>query len=829
MRTRPETAAITSRHVWPHFFCMRSLFVTLLLFAFYCASPNPSLAQTPGQQPPEQHYTILGITVVGNRTSDAATIISQSSLYRGEQLTLPSDAVRAAIAQLWNMGIFRTVDIVVDKQVTQPDSTIGLFLSIHVSELPHLEKTTITGNKEIKTADIEKALSLIEGQYLRPWELEAGKNRVQALYEKEGYHFATITIQQTPVSDSTKVDLTITINEGKEMVVRHIDFEGNTHVSSGDLRSAMDDTKEKVWWNIFQSGSFDELKYEADKKKVLDYYHSKGYRDAQILGDSVWTTGENNLNILIHVYEGQQYYIRDIAVVGAEVFTPEQVITHLGFRKGDLYDQVRLETNLHGPTQDFSDVGSLYYDRGYLATLTTEPTVVNGDSVDLVIRVVEGKEHYFRYVDIKGNTKTKDYVIRRELFTLPGDAFSRAAVIRSMRQLAALNYFNQEKLAPELYPQPDVTDVDITYNVEEKSSDTFNASIGYGGSLGFTGSVGVSFNNFDITDPLHGGGGEVLSVSAQLGQLNYQSYSLSFNEPWLNQTPTSLGFQLYSTSSDYIDTTYQAGVTISLGRRLRWPDDFFRVDWALSGLYSNIIGGGGLYLPGIHDETAVQQVISRTSTDNPIFPTTGSEFAFLLKAAYLPLASVAPNQPANYFRSGLTMKFYTPMLSIAGQNKLVLMTSADVGQMTALGAHPYVPPTELFVMGGSGLATGIYSIPMRGYPDASIGVQKGIAQNTIYAPGGDAYAHYVAELRFIVSMEPIPIYFLTFAEAGNVWADFSHADLFDLKRAVGVGGRVQVPAVGLIGIDFGYGFDPINGAFGAPSKWNTAFQFGRGF
>jgi len=807
---------------------MRSLFVTLLLFAFYnSASSIAAMAQMPG--PPEQHYTILGITVVGNRTSDASTIISQSALYKGEQLSLPSDAVRAALTQLWNMGIFRNVDIVVDKSVPQPDSSIGLFLSIHVQELPHLKKYTISGNKEIKTADIEKALSLSEGQYLRPWELEAGKNRVQALYEKAGYHFATIAFEQSSsVEDSSKIELTIAINEGKEMVVRHVDFEGNTRVPSGDLRSAMEDTKEKKWWNIFSSGTFDELKYEADKKKVVDYYHSKGYRDAQIVSDSVWTTGDNNLNILIHVYEGQQYFIRNIAVVGSEVFTPEQIITHLGFRKGDIYDQVRLETNLHGPTQDFSDVGSLYYDRGYLATLTTEPSVVSGDSIDLIVRVLEGKEHYFRYVDVKGNTKTKDYVIRRELFTRPGDVFSRAAVIRSMRQLAALNYFNQEKLAPELYPQPDVTDVDITYNVEEKSSDTFNASVGYGGSLGFTGSVGVSFNNFDITDPLHGGGGEVLSVSAQIGQSQYQSYSLSFNEPWLNQTPTSLGFQVYTTSSAYIYTSTQTGATLSLGRRFRWPDDFFRADWSLSALHSNITNGGGIYATGTHDETAIQQVISRTSTDNPIFPTTGSEFALLTRFAYLPIASVAPNQPANYYRNGFTMKFYTPMLAIAGQNKLVLMTSADIGQMGALGSHPYVPPTELFVMGGSGLATGIYSIPLRGYPDAAVGVQKGIAQNSIYAPGGDAYAHYVAELRFIVAMEPIPIYFLTFAEAGNVWADFSHADLFDLKRSLGVGGRVQVPAVGMIGIDFGYGFDPI-GAFGARSGWQTHFQFGRGF
>src|SRR5205823_9115186 len=215
-----------------------------------------------------------------------------------------------------------------------------------------------------------------------------------------------------------------------------------------------------------------------------------------------------------------------------------------------------------------------YYDRGYIAQVGKEETVVAGDSVDLLVRVQEGKQHYFRYVDVKGNTKTKEYVIRRELFTRPGDAFSRAAIIRSMRQLSQLNYFNQEKLQPEVNIQPDATDVDVIYNVEERSSDTFNASIGYGGTLGLTGSVGVSFNNFDITDPLHGGGGEILSVSAEIGSSAYRTLSLSFSEPWLNQTATSLGFQIYTTHSEYVYTQDRTGGALSLGRRFRWPDDY---------------------------------------------------------------------------------------------------------------------------------------------------------------------------------------------------------------------------------------------------------------
>ena len=792
---------------------------------------SPAAAQTPNNPPSSemgQQYTVLGISVTGNRSGDAQTIISQSGLYKGEHLTLPSDAVRAAIQQLWSMGIFSDVQVVVEKQVPQSDGTIGLFLGIRVAELAHLGKYTIAGNKEIKTAEIDKALGLRPGDFIRPWDLEAGRNRVKALYEKEGYHFATITITPIPTVDTGVADLSITINEGREMIVREIAFTGNIHVASGDLRSAMEDTKEKRWWKIFSSGSFDEKKYEADKGKIVDYYHSKGYRDVQILGDSIWVTGENDLHILIHVFEGAQYHVRNIAVIGAVVFTPDEIRDHLGFRKGDIYDMVRLEENLHGPSPDFTDVGSIYYDRGYLANIVKEETVVGADSIDLLVRVQEGKEHFFRYVDIKGNTKTKEYVIRRELFTRPGDPFSRSAIIRSIRQLAQLNYFNQEKLQPELNPQPDVTDVDITYNVEEKSSDTFNASIGYGGVLGLTGSVGVSFNNFDITDPLHGGGGEVMSVTAEIGAQSYSTYSLSFTEPWLNQRPTSLGFTVYTTHTAYIYTANVSGAALSLGRRFKWPDDFFRGDWTLKAQHSNITNGGGIYTTGIHDETSIQQAISRISTDNPIFPTTGSEFSFLTRIAYLPLRSIAPNQPANYFKNDFLMKFYTPMLSIGGQNKLVLMTSAQVGQLGGVGSTPYVPPTELFVMGGSGLATGIFSIPLRGYPDANVGVQKGRNLTTTYAPGGLSYARYVGELRFIVSLEPIPIYFLTFAEAGNVWEDFTHADLFDLKRAAGVGARVQVPAVGLIGIDFGYGFDPIS-TFGAPSGWQTHFQFGKGF
>jgi outer membrane protein insertion porin family len=622
------------------------------------------------------------------------------------------------------------------------------------------------------------------------------------------------------------VRLYFDIGEGEETIVRHIDFTGNVHMLPSDLRSAMSETSEKYWYNIFSSGKFDQKKYEDDKKKIVAFYHKNGFRDAAILGDSIWVTNKDNLNILIHVYEGNQYYVRNIAVTGNDVFSEFEILRGVGLRKGDVYDMEKLELNLRGPSADFSDVGSLYYDRGYLVNVNKEETVVSNDSVDITVRVQEGKRYYFRNIDIAGNTKTKDFVIRRILYTRPGDPFSRSAIIRTLRELAQLNYFNQEKLEPKVDFVPDATQVDVTYKVEERSSDTFNASIGYGGAQGLLGSLGVSFNNFDIADPLHGGAGQVMSAQAEFGQSQYRTFSLGFREPWLWQEPTSLGVSLYYTTSAYYYTIKRTGGTLSVGRRLRWPDDFFSVEGTFRAEKNNITNGGTVYADGTHDETSIQFVISRNSTDDPLFPGQGSELTYLGRVAYLPINSPPPNQPSNYFKNSFTLKFYTPLAQFGASQKLVLATVVDVGQLGSVGHNPYIPPSERFTMGGAGFASGFYTIPLRGYNDASIGIEQ--SPTSTFSEGGAAYTRYVAELRFQISREPIPLFVLAFAEAGNVWKDWSHADPFDLKRSMGVGARVQVPAVGLLGIDLGYGFDSPY-AFGVKSGWHTHFQFGKFF
>lgn len=791
-----------------------------LLFFICLLCSNISFAQ-----PAEKEYIIMGILVEGNESGSAETILAQSQLGKGQTITIPSDDVRRATNRIWGQNIFSDVDIVVDKISTQTDGKDGIYLTIKVKELPRIDTVTFTGNKNVSNADIQKLIPFYKNDFARPWTVDNVKRLIKELYAKEGYQYADVVVSSEKLSNG-KVHLSYAITEGEEIIVRHINFTGNSKMTSDDLRGALDETSEKKWWHIFSSGTFDQKKYEADKKGLIKFYRSKGFRDATILSDSLWVTRGEDLNIIINVYEGNQYYLRNIGIAGNEVFTEQEIMYGIGMRKGDLYDAEKLDMNLKGPSPDFSDVGSLYYDRGYLVNVSKDETVVGSDSIDITVRVQEGKRFYFRNIDIAGNTKTKDFVIRRTLYTRPGDAFSRSTIIRSLRELAQLNYFNQEKLEPKVNFVPDATQVDVTFNVEERSSDTFNASIGYGGSQGLLGSLGVSFNNFDIADPLRGGAGQVFSIQAEFGQSQYRTFSLTFQEPWLFQERTILGVSAYYQTSNYFYSVNRLGASLSVGRRLRWPDDYFRIDATLRGEKTDVKTGGGIYTPGKHDETSIQVVLTRNSTDDPLFPGQGSELTFLTRLAYLPINSPAPNEPANYFKNSFTMKFYTPLAQFGVSQKLVLATIIDFGQLGKVGSQPYITPSERFTMGGAGFASGFYTIPLRGYADASIGIER--SPTGSFSEGGAAYARYVAELRFQISREPIPLFILAFAEAGNVWSDWGHADPFDLKRAAGVGARVQVPAVGLIGLDLGYGFDSPY-AFGQKSGWLTHFQFGRFF
>ncbi len=790
----------------------RSILVVTALALFL---PSTVFAQR-GSAP--EVYKILGMSVEGNTMADPAAIIANTGLKVGDEITVPGDQVGQAIRKLWSLKIFSDIEIAIDRKVGD-----GVFLVIRVRELPRYERTEITGNDEIDTDDIMKKITLIRGQVLPPQDLPKIRKQITKLYEDDGYLLAKINVGTVPVDTSqNRVVLTIDIDEGNPVRVAHINFEGNTAFDDGDLRGEMDEITEKAWWNIFSSNRFDRKKYEDDKKLIIQFYRKSGYRDAEILRDSIWySNNKEDMSILMWVYEGPQYHIRRITWEGNTVYTDQLLNGRLNIAPGEVYNAQKLEQNLRG-NEAQTDVSSLYLDNGYL-TFNLEPveTRVADDSIDLQIKVYERNKFRIGYVAIKGNTKTQEKVIRRELLTVPGDYFNRGAIIRSVRQLSVLNYFNPEKIKPDYQLEPDGETVNLTYEVEEKSSDNINASVGYSGAFGFTGALGFTINNFSILEPLRGGAGQILNFEWQFGEASiYRTFTIGFTEPWLFDTPTLLGVSLYDTRQRYTFDLRQLGGSIRVGRRFKWPDIYFRGDWILTAQHNDVINGNGIYTEGISSQVSITQVITRNSIDNPIFPSSGSNVSLSTELSGGPLPGTI-----NFHKWNLSAEWYTPMF---GTNRAALYLSSTYGYLSAFDEKSPVPPIELFFMGGTGLGY-ISTTPLRGYDDQTVGPKNSRGQ----ALGGRAMTKQTMELRFALALNPIPIYVLGFAEAGNVFESLPKADFFDLKRSVGIGARLLINPIGLIGFDYGYGFDDVSGANGLPDGipdgWRFHFVFGRGF
>ncbi|MHB1687211.1 MAG: outer membrane protein assembly factor BamA [Ignavibacteriaceae bacterium] len=800
---------------------------------------------------------ILGISVRGNKSADASTIIANSGLKIGDEIQIPGDQTMNAIKQLWSLNIFSDVEILIDKQISS-----GVFLVIKVKEYPRFEKLVLIGNDEESINDIEAKVNLIRGQILKPQEEARIKESILALYDKDGYlnaevnieHFVYYTADTTKKSinvvwrnekdladeqtvkydlnDQTylnlidkikdRILLVIKIKENEKVVVRKIEFEGNKDFASSVLRGVMDDTKEAVWWKFWEGNKFDPKKFESDKKLIVDFYHKNGYRDAQILSDSlIYYNAKKDLEIIIKLYEGPQYRIRNIVWEGNTIFPDKVLNARLDFKKGDIFNYEKFEQNLKG-NKDQSDVSSLYLDNGYLTfNLQTDEKKVAGDSIDVTIRLDEKNQFKVGRVSIAGNDKTKDKVIRRELYTIPGDFFNKGLLLRSIQQLANLKYFDAEKLyGPDGIGtsfQNDST-VNVAFNVVEKSSDYLNASVGYSGSFGFSGSIGVTLSNFAIDHPFSLGGGQILSFNWQFGVGNYyRTFTLGYTEPWLMDTPTLLGFEIFDTRQQYIYDLQQSGATVRLGRRLKWPDDYFYVQGMLRYQYNDVINGAGTYVQGTTHQYTVGATISRKDIDNPIFPAHGSSVVFdgqLSGGPFLP-------GDVNYYKLTFTSEWYK---SLFNTNRIVLYTVADMGYLHELdyATKFKINPFEKFFMGGNGLV--IATTPLRGYDDRSIGPVDALG-NVI---GGRVMTRFTTELRFSVTQDPVPVFLLAFAEAGNVFKDILSTDIFNLRRSVGVGARIMINPIGLIGFDLGYGFDR-KAVNGKDPAWLFHFQFGKGF
>jgi outer membrane protein insertion porin family len=780
------------------------ILILLFLFSVICGNLYAQKVDEP------LNYKVVNIDVKGNKQYDKQTIISYSGLVTGREMMIPSDESRDAIKKLWNLGLFSDIKLYVDKTFGQ-----DAYVVIEVEELPRIENIQITGNNDMSKEDIESKINIGKGEVLSDQKLKDIEYTIKKYYSEEGYTNTEVTADKL-LSSSNEARVRIKIKEGGKLSVQSISFSGNRSVSASDLKSAMEDTNEKVWWKFWDGAKFDREKYEKDKKLILDKYHELGYRDAVIIEDNLKPNiADEDIRINIKVDEGKKYKVNSVKFTGNKIYSDSLLLARLDLKKGDVYNQKKLNENLFGNKAE-NDISSVYYDNGYLAfSPDVQEKVVNGNKIDLTVDIKENNQYRFGLITFEGNDKTKEKVLRRELYTLPGEYFNRTLIRRSIQQLNALNYFNPEKLDVETAPQNDTT-VNIKYIVEEKSSDQFNASVGYSESFGLTGSLGLTFNNFDITQPITGGGGQVLNFNWQFGEGGtFKTFTVGFQEPWLFNTPTTLGFNVYDNKQSYTYEIKETGATMNIGRRFKFPDDYFRGDWTLKYQRTNVLNGGGLYETGIRNQLSIGQTITRSTVFDPIFPVEGTRVVNSTELAG------GPFLPGNtkFIKNTFNAEAYN---EVVRNTKLTLYTNFNFSFINSLASDNYLPPNELFFMGGNGLSYN--TIALRGYNDRNVGPKNDVGTSI----GGRVAIKYGLELRYPLSLSPIPIFVLAFAEAGNIWSDIKKTDPFDLRKSVGIGTRLMLPAVGMIGFDFGYGFNR-RIVDNEDPKWIFHFQFGKGF
>ena len=787
---------------------LRKCFIILLL----CAAYNVELSAQANMQTQQPNlYTIAGVTVSGNQFADSETIIALSGLNTGDKIRLINEPkVQKAIQTLWQRKQFSYVDIKLDR-ITE----MGVFIEIIVRENPRLSSIIIEDNKDIDETDIVKAIGKMRGDILSKYDLFLAERAVESLYEKEGSPFSRAKAELEDTDTAAYSRMIVKIDEGTNFKVKSITFEGNKNFDDDDLAGTFKETVTKSWWQLWVSAKFDKKKYIEDKKLLEKFFRENGFIDAVIVKDSIrYDFADKGVHINITVDEGPKVYVRNIRFDGNTVYTDEALLNRLEFKTGEVYNVERFQQNLTG-NESQTDASSLYLDNGYLqARMVPEIFRVPPDSVDIVVNVYENDRYKIGKIIIAGNSKTKDKVVRRELFTRPGDYFDRSAIIRSIRALQVLQYFNPETLRPDIKPsENDNTSVDIIYKVEERSTDTFNASIGFAGSFGLTGAVGFTFNNFSITEPLKGGGGQIFNFNWEFGQANrYRNFSLGVTEPWLFDEPTTVGFNVFDTYYNYQDLDQsRTGIGLNLGKRFRWPDDYWRADWSTRVQINDNKTQSFYYRQGKFAEVTIGQRLSRTSINHMFYPTGGSRFSFSTNFA---MGAIGIGQ-IDYFKNELNFDMYNALAKVDGNDRLVAMLSTKFGYVAGFNSDTTISPIELYRMGGNGLS-GFSVTPLRGYPDNEIGT----------GTGSKVMAKYTAELRFAISLDPMPIYVYGFAEAGNVWNDLRGTNPFDLKRSAGFGIQMMVMPIGVMGFSYGYGFDKLSNS-NEVSGWRFLFHLGQ--
>jgi len=660
------------------------------------------LSQLPasGQEQKGEMLRILGISVEGNNAgagTESDAIISNSGLTTGDEIQVPGDRLRQVMQRLWALKIFSDIQVSVEKRVED-----GVYLLITVAEYPRLDSLVFDGNDDVDEDDLRAVTGAVTGQILTPSDIRRMTASVIDKYHDEGNLLATVAPEtsRTDMARPNAITLTFRIEEGPSVSIDRIIVEGTSAFPPDEIAGQMEDTGEKTWWHFWSNPDFDVEKYQKDKERIVAFYRRNGYLDAEVISDSTWYSADREkISVRLTVFEGPQYFVRDITWEGNSVYHSAILGSRLQFFQGNIFDQERFESNLRGNAEQ-TDVASLYLDNGYL-TFGMDPEIrrIGADSVDIIIRVYERNQYRLGKVEIKGNSKTEDKVIRRELFTRPGDFFNRSRIIRSLRQLSQLNYFNPEALRPDYTLNDDNETVNLVYQVEEKSRDNVNASVGYSDAFGVTGALGFTITNFSIAKPLHGGAGQIFNFEWQFGEgSRYRTFSLGFTEPWLYGSPTTLGISLFDTRQIYVYDLRQTGVSLRLGRRLNWPDNYFRIDLNFRFQNNDVRDNGGniLFATGKTTQYGVTATLSRNSTDSPIFPSQGSSVALSAEISGGPLL------PGNveFHKWIFSADWYTRLFS---SDRVALTLSSVFGYLDGLKPDHNIPPIEYFYMGGTGV------------------------------------------------------------------------------------------------------------------------------
>ncbi|MBR3428346.1 MAG: BamA/TamA family outer membrane protein [Bacteroidales bacterium] len=833
-----------------------------------------------------QEYEIGGIVVEGAKFVDGSMLSMIAGLRVGDKVKVPGDDFSTAVKKIWDQGMFEDVAINATDFVGNK-----VFLQIVIKERPRVSKFSFKGIKKSEADEIRNKINLSRGDIATDHLLTKTRRIIEDYYYDKGYLNVNIDIEQTAdTARESYIDMRINIDKGPKVRIGKINVFGNENMSDGQILAAMKETKQRGHFDpltplgplvvntvadvvtlkplkaitgveeyfydnyrprIFKASRYLESNFKDDEQKIIEKYNAKGYRDAIIVRDSVYKIDDRNVGIDLVIDEGDKYYYRDISWTGNTKYTAETLNSVLGIKKGDVYNKELLTKNLTY-SETSLDISSLYMDDGYLFFRVDPVEVcVENDSIDLEIRLHEGKQARISNVTLKGNTKTFDHVVLREIYTRPGQLFSRSDVTRSIRELATLGFFNQETINPDVKANYVDNTVDIEYSVEEAAADQVRFSAGYGYQMLIL-QAGLQFSNFSMRNlfnksawkPIPVGDGQKLGINVTTYGSRFINYGISFTEPWLGgRKPNSLSVSLYqsfySNGQDrkiLVDGKKEknpnfgwfqmSGFTIGLGRRLTWPDDYFSVYQGINLMRYNLnkykpayfeIGDGN----GKFNLISYNFVLSRNSVSQPLYPRNGSEFQLGLEIT--PPYSLFTNK--NYTGLSDNEKYkwiemhkwtFKAVWYSELYDKLVLMTRVRFGYLGHYNSQIGATPFHRFYLGGDGLSNVSMDsrelIGMRGYKNESLTPGH---YNSTGMGGGDMFSKYTLELRYPLSLNPqATIYALTFLEAGNCWLGFKDFNPFDVKRSAGVGVRIYLPMFGLLGLDWGYGFDDVYGTTG---------------